>query len=316
MDWLIFGARLPRCCWKYSHILNFVTWYLSMYLSLYLSVYLHLYFPDGLTYIWNQPTSLLPLKYNRHFKLCLCIFICICICICSLVTKFAASYIVFVTKTLCVRCDTIIVAWVTRPEGPKGTKDEVKQACKLEVGAQRAPRLLWFIKIGFFLWYSLIICSSMVGWALYKWGLSARRSWTTLASTSQWNNFLPFLRLMISLISVDLCICSLEWRLSWTTLASTSQCDLTMELFSVFFCTSWYHWYQWTFCAHLHLSICVCVFVFVHLLTWTTLASTSQWNYFLHFLRLAALRFPYPFIIHPFKICTQLYMKWNGMTCF
>ena len=43
------------------------------------------------------------------------------------------------------------VAWVTRPERPKGAKDEVKQALgpnagpkgrKLEVGAQRAPRLL------------------------------------------------------------------------------------------------------------------------------------------------------------------------------
>ena len=43
------------------------------------------------------------------------------------------------------------VAWVTRPEWPKGAKDEVKQALgpnagpkgrKLEVGAQRAPRLL------------------------------------------------------------------------------------------------------------------------------------------------------------------------------
>ena len=33
-----------------------------------------------------------------------------------------------------------IVTWVTRPERPKGAKDEVKEA--LEVGAQRAPKLL------------------------------------------------------------------------------------------------------------------------------------------------------------------------------
>ena len=34
-------------------------------------------------------------------------------------------------------------AWVTRPERPKGAKDEVKQAeNQLEVGARRVPRLL------------------------------------------------------------------------------------------------------------------------------------------------------------------------------
>ena len=47
------------------------------------------------------------------------------------------------------RCmDTCIMdtsAWVTRPERPKGAKDEVKGGPKgrtLEVGAQRAPKLL------------------------------------------------------------------------------------------------------------------------------------------------------------------------------
>ena len=35
-------------------------------------------------------------------------------------------------------------AWVTRPEHPKGTKDEVKRpkSLQLEVRARRAPRLL------------------------------------------------------------------------------------------------------------------------------------------------------------------------------
>ena len=38
-----------------------------------------------------------------------------------------------------------IVTWVTRPERPKGAKDEVKRGPKgrkLEVGARRAPKLL------------------------------------------------------------------------------------------------------------------------------------------------------------------------------
>ena len=36
------------------------------------------------------------------------------------------------------------VTWVTRPESPKGTKDEVKrpEGLQLEVEARRAPRLL------------------------------------------------------------------------------------------------------------------------------------------------------------------------------
>ena len=47
-----------------------------------------------------------------------------------------------------VRCNGL---WVTRPERPKGPKDEVKQARRakrvaeghqLEIGAQRAPRFL------------------------------------------------------------------------------------------------------------------------------------------------------------------------------
>ena len=83
MDWLIFGASLPRC-WKYSHILNFVT----LYLYLHLSVYLHLYFPDGLTYIWSQATSLL-LEVQPHFKLCnlvfVCVFVFVFVCVFALV---------------------------------------------------------------------------------------------------------------------------------------------------------------------------------------------------------------------------------------
>ena len=36
-----------------------------------------------------------------------------------------------------------IIVWVTRPERPKGVKDEVKpKGRQLEVGAQRAPKLL------------------------------------------------------------------------------------------------------------------------------------------------------------------------------
>ena len=41
--------------------------------------------------------------------------------------------------------DTCIMdtsAWVTRPERPKGVKDEVKEAQRLEVGSRRAPKLL------------------------------------------------------------------------------------------------------------------------------------------------------------------------------
>ena len=37
------------------------------------------------------------------------------------------------------------VAWVTRPERPKGVKDVIKQARNLEVWARRAPILLVWI---------------------------------------------------------------------------------------------------------------------------------------------------------------------------
>ena len=47
-------------------------------------------------------------------------------------------------ETSCIM-DTCIMdtsAWVARPERPKGVKDKVKEALRLEVGARRAPKLL------------------------------------------------------------------------------------------------------------------------------------------------------------------------------
>ena len=42
------------------------------------------------------------------------------------------------------------VAWVTRPERPKGVKEGIKQAqSNLEVGPRRAPRLLVFFNFSY-----------------------------------------------------------------------------------------------------------------------------------------------------------------------
>ena len=71
--------------------------------------------------------------------------------------------------------DTCIMdtcAWVTRPEHPKGAKDEVKRpkGLQLEVRARRAPRLLVYYNFDILkLWYKYIIivecCRSLGGWS-------------------------------------------------------------------------------------------------------------------------------------------------------